>query len=261
LAINFFLVLGPIGMIAVGVIALAYWRRRSSAALKYFALGGVFWGIAIAIKLVMDLTITTPLYLSWLPRGQLAALLLLGAYVGLRTGLFECLIPYFGFMARGLRGISLDEAMAVGVGFGAAEAIIIVIPSLAQMLALMLDPSILASLPVDQAQALEAQLSLPTYTVLAAVSERAFVLLVHIFTTLLAFVAASKAKWKPLLGAILFKSALDGPLPLMQTYLGASGLGLLIIEIFVAVMGLIALLGIISQREKYGASPKGTEKD
>lgn len=258
LGINVFLILGPIGMISVGAAAIAYWRRRGPAPLKFFALGGVLWGIAIAIKLAMDLTITAPLYLSWLALGQLAALLLLGAYVGLRTGLFECLAPYLGFRAKGLKGISLDEATAVGVGFGSFEAIAVAIPPLAQMLALVLDPSILASLPAEQAQALEAQLSQPTYAALAAISERVFVLFVHVFTTLLAFVAAAKSEWKPLFGAILFKAALDGPLPLLQSYLGTSGLGMALIEIFVGILGLIALLGIMRVRENH--APVGAEK-
>lgn len=251
MAMNPFLLLGPIGMMAVGIVAIIYWKRRSSAALKYFAFGGVFWAIAIAIKVAMDLTITTPLYLSWLGWGELTALILLGVYVGLRTGLLECLIPYLGFRSKRFGGISLDEATAVGVGFGAAEAILIAIPSLLQLLVFFLYPSILAMLPAEQAQLIEAQLSQPTYMALAAIWERVFVILVHIFTTLLVFVAAAKARWKLLLVAVLFKSALDGPLPLMQSYLGTAWLGTMVIEAFVGVMGIIALLGIIRVRRGY----------
>lgn len=256
MAMNPFLLLGPVGMVAVGVAAMVYWRRRSSAALKYFLFGGIFWAAAIAVKLAMDLTVTTPLYLSWLGWGEPAALIALGAYVGLRTGVLECLAPYIGFRSRRLGGISMDEAMAVGVGFGAAEAVVIAIPSLLQMLVFFLYPSALAALPADQALVVEAQLSQPTYMALAAAWERAFVILVHAFTTLLAFVAA-KAGWKPLLAAVLFKSALDGPLPVMQSYLGAGWLGTAIIEIFVAVMGLIALLGIMRVRRGHAGEAAG----
>lgn len=251
LALNPFLVLGPVGMVAVGIVAIAYWRRRGRAAPKFFALGGAFWAAAIAIKLAMDLTVTTPLYLSWVGWGELSALVLLGVYVGLRTGVLECLIPYLGFRTNRFRGTSLDEATAVGVGFGAAEAIVIAIPSLLQMVVFLLNPSILGTLPAGQAQAIEAQLSQPTWMALPAIWERAFVILVHVFATLLAFVAAARSRWMPLLAAALFKSALDGPLPLMQGYLGSSWLGTMIIEVFVAVMGLIALLGIIRVRGGY----------
>ena len=261
LEINSMLILGPAGMILVGAIAIAYWRRRSSVGLKYFAIGGVFWAIAIAVKLLMDLTITAPLYASWQAIGPLGALVLLGLYVGLRTGILECCVPFLSFRMRSLRSISVDQATAVGVGFGATEAIVIAVPSLMQLITLMANPSILASLPPDQLQAVEAQLSQPTYIAAAAIAERAFTIPIHAFTTLFSFTAAVSSRWVPLLGAVLFKSALDGPLPLMQAYLGASGMGILLIEIFVAVMGLIALLGIIRQREKRVVTAKETEKD
>ncbi len=225
--------------------------------MKLFAIGGVFWALAIGIKLVMDLTFTTPLYISWQALGQLTALLLLGLYVGMRTGLLECIIPFLGFRTSALRGISIDEAIAVGVGFGATEAIVLAFPSLVQMLAMMINPAMLAYLTPDQAAIIEAQLDQPTYMAFAAVWERAFVIIVHAFATLLTFLAAVRFRWRLLLGAILFKAALDGPLPIMQAYVGTSGFGIAIIEAFVAIMGLLALYGIISLRERHPAAGVG----
>jgi len=95
---NSFLILGPLGMVAVGLISITIWKVRSSVDLKYFLLGGLIWGIAIAPKLAMDYTLT-PRLNSWAKNtyGTTGMLIILGIYVGLRTGLFECGFTFLAF--------------------------------------------------------------------------------------------------------------------------------------------------------------------
>ncbi|HMK45761.1 MAG TPA: YhfC family intramembrane metalloprotease, partial [Methanocella sp.] len=48
-----------IGMIAVGVGAIVYWYVKKRSGMEYFLIGGVFWVLAIALKLAMNFTIAS----------------------------------------------------------------------------------------------------------------------------------------------------------------------------------------------------------
>ena len=116
---NPLLIFGPFGMVAVGLISIIIWKVRSNVALKYFLLGGLIWGISIALKLAMDYTVT-PRLSRWAKNayGITGMLIILGVYVGLRTGLFECGFTFLAFSKTKLRKANLEEATAFGVGFG-----------------------------------------------------------------------------------------------------------------------------------------------
>jgi len=119
-------------MVAVGVLSVVYWFRRSRSALRLFLFGGAVWAVSVAPKFLMDYTVT-PGISSWMLQatpGLMAYLAVIGLYVGLRTGLFECGASYVAFVKTRLRSASTDEATAFGVGFGATEAIFLAVPSL-----------------------------------------------------------------------------------------------------------------------------------
>ncbi|MDH7555497.1 MAG: YhfC family glutamic-type intramembrane protease [Candidatus Methanosuratincola sp.] len=272
--LNPWLILGPSGMIIVGIFSMLFWRERvkresgKSVPLKFFIFGGLLWAAAIVPKIIMDYTVTQPLYVLWASSfGAFGAILLLGVYVGLRTGIFECGAAYLGFRAfarnagkaseaHGVRdssgegaavqNIAYREAVAVGVGFGAFEAIVLALPSLVQMVAIFLDPSILSSLPPGQVSAIESQLSQPTWMAAAAVWERAFAILAHVFATVLAYLAAAHRRLLLLGGAVAYKSVLDATIPILQATLASSPYYVVVTEAFVAVMGLIGLLGMLN---------------
>ncbi|MEJ5292510.1 MAG: YhfC family glutamic-type intramembrane protease [Candidatus Methanosuratincola sp.] len=257
--LNQWLILGPSGMIVVGIFSIIFWKKREGIPLRLFLFGGLLWAAAIIPKLVMDYTITQPLYLWWTSSlGAMGALLALGLYIGLRTGFFECGATYAGFRAAarrgsgtagsqpGGRGIAYEGALAVGIGFGAFEAIVIAFPSLVQMASIFLDPSTLAPLPPDQLQVVVAQLSQPTWAAVAAVWERVFAILAHAFATVLTYLAVVNRRPLLLGGAIAYKTALDAPIPILQATLSTSPYYLLITEAFVAVVGLVGLLGILN---------------
>ena len=67
---NPWLILGPMGMVAVGLLSMVFWFRRSHAALRYFFFGGAFWAVAVAPKFLMDYTVT-PWFSSWLQGSSL----------------------------------------------------------------------------------------------------------------------------------------------------------------------------------------------
>ncbi|MEN3034814.1 MAG: YhfC family glutamic-type intramembrane protease [Candidatus Methanosuratincola sp.] len=271
--LNPWLILGPSGMVIVGIFYMLFWRERvkresgKGVPLRFFIFGGLLWAAAIIPKIIMDYTVTQPLYFWWASSfGAFGALLLLGVYVGLRTGIFECGAAYLGFRAfakaaqvneagrssassgegAAVQKMGYSEAVAVGVGFGAFEAIVLALPSLVQMAAIFLDPSILSSLPPEQVAAIESQLSQPTWMAAAAAWERAFAILAHIFATVLAYLSAAHRRLILLGAAVAYKSALDAPIPILQAALANSPYYIVITEAFVAVIGLIGLLGMLN---------------
>ena len=77
---NPFLLLSGIGMMAVAVAAFLYWRKK--AELKFFAWGALIWTIAIAIKLLMDFTISIPIQQALLESYPLLTVLItMGLYL------------------------------------------------------------------------------------------------------------------------------------------------------------------------------------
>jgi len=114
--VNPLIMLGPIGMMLVGLLSMLAWRWWSEVPLKYFLLGGIVWAAAMAPKALMDIAVTQALN-SWAREtfGVEGLLIVSSLYVSVRTGLLECGFTYLMFK-RKLKQLSLDEAVAFGVG-------------------------------------------------------------------------------------------------------------------------------------------------
>jgi len=243
---NPWLILGPFGMVVVGVASIIYWRSRSQVELRFFLFGGLVWAASVAPKFVMDLTVTPVLSSYMRPHlGLMGYLIFIGVFVGVRTGLFECGAAYLTFKRTNLREASLDGATAFGVGFGAFEAIVLGLPSIVQIGMFLLNPGLLDALPPAQRAYVIEQLSAPTWIVLAPVIERLFTLFAHILAAVLVYSAVRWARPRLLLYAFLYKSALDAPVPYFQWLLGSSSdLRLVyVVEVWVMLLGAVGFLG------------------
>lgn len=251
--------MGPAGMVAVGIGAILYWRRRTGAPLRLFFQGGLWWGVAMAPKFVMDIYLT-PRLASWVfnSMGLVAALIGMGVYVGLRTGLLESAAVFLAFNREGLNDLSVDEAIAFGIGFGALEAIFLGVPSLIQIASFNLYPSLVESLTLDQLMQLLVQLNAPTWVVGAPIIERGFTLLAHVYATLLIYSGVRNEDSRSVLMAVAYKGALDAMVPLMQWLLSSRGFGMVyVVEVWVVIMGLVGLWGtrrLIKEMSNQGAS-------
>ena len=147
------------GMIAVGAVAVYGWRRRADAV--YFLFGAVSWAVAIAVKIALDLTVT-PAFKALLPE-TLTGVLVLGLYYGLRTGFFESGIPWAAARLAKMRP-TFDQAVAVGIGAGAAEAIVLGLLSLLNVLVFILVPGLIDTFSPATQAALQLQFSRPVHT-------------------------------------------------------------------------------------------------
>ncbi len=235
-----------IGMIAVGIAAVFFWRRR--AGFEYFWYGGMLWAVAISIKLAMDFTVSPQL--KGLVPASFVGVLALGLYYGLRTGIFESGIPYAVFrLAR--KAPTFDQAVAVGIGAGAAEAIVLGLLSLLTVSAFILAPGLIDMYPPGAQASLQMQFS-PAFVPLP-VWERLFTLFCHVFAMALALLAVRAGpRW--LLLSVAFMTLLDGMLiPLLQYVTTRTYVDNLVIEAFVGAMGLIAIGGLFWLKKRYPA--------
>jgi uncharacterized membrane protein YhfC len=239
------------GMILVGAFAVYYWYRKGKPKLEYFFFGAIFWGIAIGIKLLMDLTITAPINSYFVKNYPIiAALLIMSLYVGLRTGILESGIPYLAVKFTRLSKMSFNDAVAMGVGFGGSEAILLGLLSLLSVGSYVLFPGLLDLLPPESKALLLEQLTLKFIPL--GIVERAFTLMCHVFAVVLAVYAVKLNDIKLLAVSIIYKTILDGMLPAFNHYIIPSGYGgYLIVEGFVAIMGILGYIGLVYFKGKY----------
>jgi len=253
--LNPFVVIGPAGMVAVGTLSIVYWRRRSGAPEKFFFLGGCVWLLAVVPKFVMDLTVTTRL--SWWlysSFGLTWTLALLGIYLGVRTGLLECAATYLAIERSDLRHASVDEVIAFGIGFGAAEAIVLGLPSLLQMATYLINPGMLELLTWRRYMEMTAQLNAPTWIVAAPIIERAFVLFAHILSVLLIHASVKQGRPRLLVLAFVYKGFLDFPTAYFQWLLASGSLvTVYIADVWVVLLGCVGLLWSVRLRRQFRA--------
>ena len=240
-------------MMAVGAGAMAFWYLKYRTGIEYFFIGGILWAVAVGVKLAMDLTITLPLQAALLVNlPVLAVVAIMSLYVGLRTGFLESGITYLAVRYTSLSGSGFNEAVALGIGFGGTEAIVLGAFSLMNVLALLLVPELQASLTPD----VLAQFSVAFIPV--PIVERLFTLFIHIFAVVLVVYAVRSGELLWLWLSILLKTITDGPLPLFNYYLGSSGvLSVLPVEAYVAALGIISLAGLVWIGKRFRALPGG----
>lgn len=231
-------------MIAVGAIAVYVWRRRAGA--EYFLFGAIFWMAAIAIKIAMDLTVTGP-FRELLPH-TLAGAMAVGLYYGLRTGIFESGIPYVSARVARMK-LTFDRAVAIGIGFGGAEAIFLGIGSLANVLIFILAPEYLNSLPQATQDALRMQFSLAFIPV--PVIERLSTLINHVFATVLALYAI-RAGWKWLALSVAIGVIIDGSIFWFAYFIPSSSMTYIIaLEAFITAIAVLSLYGLYLLKKRY----------
>jgi uncharacterized membrane protein YhfC len=247
--------LSGLGMMAVAVIAIVYWRQKKHTKAIYFAAGAIFWVVAIGIKLVMDLTISRPFY-AWLGSTLPidAAVLVTGLYLGLRTGILENGAVYLGTLYTKLKNMSFDDAVAVGIGFGSIEALVLGALSLINAIAFLFYPTLFMMLPASTQQQFELSfIPIP-------VIERLAVLFAHVFATVLAIYAVKLADLRWLLISVVYKTLVDGPLPLFNYYLGYMGVNLYyLVEVYLIMLAVLGLYGLYWFGKKYGGAAPAPE--
>ena len=249
---NPYLILSGIGMLTVGAAAPLIWRWKKGTKIEFFIYGFLLWIIAISLKFLMDFTITKSLSQGLLVYGNIAYALIMGLYIGLRTGLLESGLSYAVINKTRMRGANLNQAIAVGIGFGAIEAIFIGFSSFIKTVAFLIYPDIIDKIPKSQQDIVLQQINQSSLMIPVPILERTFAIIIHIFALLLVFYAVKTSKMKYLIASIIYKMATDGPIPAFQTYLNLNMPGdAYMVEAYFGILALLGLLGIEKIMEKW----------
>jgi uncharacterized membrane protein YhfC len=252
--INPLFALSGIGMMLVGLLPILWWRYRTLVPWRDFWYGACIWAAAVSLKLVMDLSIT-PLLVRWLTGiyTGLGIAILMGAYVGLRTGFFESGFTYLFALKKKMRNYDFQQAVALGLGFGGSEAFLLGIISFLNIAVLTVFPTIIDLLPAADRAALLAQLTLPSMLVFAPIIERAFAMLLHVFCAVLIIMAVKNRRIEYFILSFACKTVADGMLPLLtMTFDRTTVAGVYSIEAFVVALGAMSGAGLLWIRGRFG---------
>lgn len=249
-----------IGMMAAGILPILYWRRTRRVKLTPFVLGAALWVAAILPKIVMDMAVGGPIN-AWAGStlGYLGTLIFISLLVGLRTGAFESGFTYLTFLKTRLRSATYDEAVGFGLAFGGTEALILGLGSFLNVLMFLLNPGLVEQIPVAQREAVMAALDAPSVMVFAPIIERAFTILVHLFATILVYVAVVCHDSRFFWASFLYRTGIDGMVPGFGVLLAGSSNPLLmtyLVELAIAAYGSLGLLGVRSLRKRIHGSWK-----
>lgn len=256
--INPLFALSGIGMMLVGLLPILWWRYRTLVPWRDFWYGAGIWAVAISIKLLMDVSIT-PLLVRWLGGiyTGVGIAILMGAYVGLRTGFFESGFTYIFAIKKKLKNYDFQQAVAFGLGFGGSEAFLIGIISFINIAVLLAFPTIINLLPAADRAALLTQLTLPNILILAPVIERAFTIILHVFCAVLVIQAVKTRRMEYFILSLVYKTLADGMLPLLtMTFDRSTIAGVYSIEAFVVALGIISFMGLLWIRGRFGKKPR-----
>jgi uncharacterized membrane protein YhfC len=242
-----------IGMIVVSIAFIIFALRRGGT-WGYLGLGALAWVVTVAVKFVIAFAINPAVAAAISVPGELWAPgnLLLYVYEGSLTGLTEVLLTWLLLHYKRFVRAPWGKVIAFGVGFGAVEALLLGVASLAAMLAGLLSPQSFNA----QTLATLARSNDVLYD-LAPIAERLAVIFVHIFCNVLLFYAVMKWQARWMWASFIFKSLLDTIAAFAQAW-GVETIGKVwTIEAFMIVFGVIAWWGIQRIGQRYRAeAPK-----
>ena len=115
-----------IGMIVVAVAAVCFWRRTSQASPRWFWIGAGLWTVAVLVKLIIGF-LTNPSVIRTL-RNTLSFgpyIASGGLYLGIESSICEIGLTFLAGMRWKELGRASGRAIAVGVGAGAFEALLL----------------------------------------------------------------------------------------------------------------------------------------
>ncbi len=200
-AVNAALLSGPL-VILIGCAAVWYWRRMSGATARWFWIGVALWTVAIIIKSVVAILANPAVIGALVTRVSRPTFIAVGGlYVGVESALCEIgLTILVGLIWRQL-GENAGRAIAVGVGAGAFEAVILGLATFASALAAR--SGIRGTEQIGEAFQTVAA-STPLFW-LAAPVERVTAILVHAASRGLVLVGIRHARsWMIALGFVIF---------------------------------------------------------
>jgi uncharacterized membrane protein YhfC len=247
MTINPFAIIPSLFVFLAGLAALLWWKQKYDFHWKFAALGGGAWLLSILVKSILAILFSQSIYDFLNPVHPW----LFYTYIGLLTGVFEIFIP-LGIILhyrKKFKGKPNDQ-LTFGFGFGATEAMALGVLSALMFISVFIllgssastdaTPTINA-IPHDVTDMfVEAYSHSPEfyfYNALLAGIERISAVAIHVFSAFLLFLYVFRKRLEYLLGAIAYKTFVDGAAALF-IYEGAE---ILWVEAFYLVLALLTV--------------------
>jgi len=185
------LLAGPL-MIAVGLAFVVGWKARSRTPLRWFWAGAGIWAIGVVLKFGYALLLTEPVLSGLDALLPQRAYLAIGAiYIGLQTGVFEIGVT----LAAALKWPSLARtarrAVAVGIGAGAFEAVLL---GASAFIAMLIASSNLPGSQEARAAIASSAANAPLAWLVGPV-ERVIAILAHTASRTLVLLGVTRRRW------------------------------------------------------------------
>ncbi len=143
-----------IGMIVVGICAVLLWNTSSNVQWRWFGVGAAIWVVGVALKFAWAIPLNGPILRALKGAVPHSAYLAIGSiYIGLLTGVFEVGVTWVAATLWRRMASSAPRAVAVGVGAGAFEAVLLGAGALAAAVTALLNPSSEAAMAMAGAAA------------------------------------------------------------------------------------------------------------
>ncbi len=197
-----------VGMMLVGVVAVLWWRQRSGAEWRWFWMGAAVWTVGVVLKFAWAIPLNAPILAAIeavVPHN--AYLILGGIYIGLLTGVFEIGITLLAALIWKNMSRNAASGVAVAVGAGAFEAILLgVIAAAINVAALMVGGEFAEQVHRDTASSAG-----PTSLIwLVGPIERVIAVLCHVSSRALVLLGVARGRWRwPFFWGFMIMTALD----------------------------------------------------
>jgi uncharacterized membrane protein YhfC len=195
-------------MTLVGIIAVLAWRWRSGANWRWFWAGAAVWTVGVALKFAWAIPLNAPILAAIeavVPHDLY--LVLGGIYIGLLTGVFEIGITLLAAIFWKKMSQDATRGVAVGVGAGAFEAILLgIVATSAVVLALAFGGEFRERV----IQAIARNAGSTSLIWLVGPVERVIVILCHVSSRALVLLGVARGRWRwPFLWGFLILTAID----------------------------------------------------
>ena len=192
-----------IGMLLVGAIFFYLGVKHSKVSMGL--LGGLFWLGTVIVKFIIAGSFNNTIYV-WLTDALpgLPGTIIFSIYIGLLTGITEILITYLVLKNTKFGKRTWNEIYAFSMGFGAIEAILLGLASLASMILVL---TMTSDLPVSQLRSVA--ISNNFFYSFAPIVERIFTIFVHLGCNIMIFYSIYKKDMRWFWASFALKSGID----------------------------------------------------
>jgi len=196
-------IVSSIFILCISGLFIYLWKKRTGKSIKYILFGGIAWAISVAIKTGIAAFTNTHIF-GFLENtlGNTPYIILGSIWLGFLTGITEIPVGYWFAKKRDYR--TLEKGIGFGLGFGVFEAGIMALAIISIVIINSLSPGILPGSTINSFN--DATLT----SIFVTNIERVIATIIHIATGMLIVYSVATKSLYAFLGAVLYKSLVDG---------------------------------------------------